>query len=88
MNQRQKQIRERYVEDNLYEQHYLSLQTDFAKGYKKGKHEEKMRIIRLIKKYAGTQNAMHKILHKLIEENEEEILKCMKKMNQKYTTVQ
>lgn len=81
MNKRQKSLRanidnkiflkERYVEDDIYEKEYLKLQTDFAKGYKKGKHEEKMRIIRIIKKHAGTQNAMHKILHKLIEEQEE-----------------
>lgn len=81
MNKRQRHLRakidytlnknQRYVEDDLYEREYLSLQTDFAKGFRKGKHLEKMRIIRIIKKYAGTQNAMHKILHKLIEEQEE-----------------
>lgn len=62
---------QRSLDDDLFGREYLELHTDFAEGFRKGKHLEKMRIIRLIKKYAGTQNAMHTILHKLIEEKED-----------------
>lgn len=63
---------QRSLEDDLMEQDYLKLDTDFAKGIRYGVKKERDRVKILIRKLQGDSHALH-VLYKILEEEKEEL---------------